>query len=175
MNIVQTLALAALMTLPGLCLAAAPELSISKSVVIHATPDVVWAKAKDFSGLNTWHPAVVKDEIVAGTDNQPGAERQLTLGDGGKVREKLIAFNDTGHSFKYAILDGVLPVSSYTSTFKVVAVGKDSSKVIWSGRFKRKDTRAKPADDANDAVAKKVIGGVYQSGLDSLKKLLEAK
>jgi len=175
MNIVQKLALAALVAVPGLCFAAAPELSVSKTVVIHATPDVVWAKAKDFSGLNTWHPAVAKDEIIAGTDNQPGAERQLTLGDGGKVHEKLIAFNDTGHSFKYAIVDGVLPVSNYTSTFKVVAVDKDSSKVTWSGKFQRKDTSAKPADDANDATAKKVISGVYQGGLDNLKKLLEAK
>lgn len=175
MNIVQKLALAALVTLPSLCFAAAPELSVSQSVVIHAMPDAVWAKARDFGALNTWHPAVAKDEMVAGTDNQPGAERQLTLGDGGKIHEKLIAFNDTGHSFKYAILDGALPVSAYTSTFKVVAVGKDRSKVTWSGQFKRKDTSAKPADDANDATAKKVISGVYQGGLDNLKKLLETK
>jgi hypothetical protein len=175
MNIVQKLALVALVTMPGLCFAAAPELSVSKSVVIHATPDAVWEKAKDFGALNTWHPAVAKDEIIAGTDNQAGAERQLTLGDGGKIHEKLIAFDDASHTFKYAIVDGVLPVSDYTSTFKVVAVGKDSSKVTWAGKFKRKDTGATPAADANDATAKKVIGGVYQGGLDNLKKLLEAK
>ena len=175
MNIVQKVAFAALVGLPGLCFAAAPELSVSKSVVIHATPDVVWAKAKDFGALNTWHPAVAKDEIVAGTDNQPGAERELTLGDGGKIHEKLIAFNDASRSFKYAILDGVLPISAYTATFKVAAVGKDSSKVTWAGKFKRKDTGATPAADADDATAKKVISGVYQGGLDNLKKLLEAK
>jgi len=175
MNIVQKVALAALVGLPGLCLAAAPELKVSKSVVIHATPDVVWAKAKDFGGLNTWHPAVTTDEIIAGTDNQPGAERQLTLADGGKIHEKLLAFSDARRSFKYAILDSVLPVSHYTSTFKVVADGKDSSKVTWAGIFQRKDTGAKPAEDANDATAKKVIGGVYSGGLDNLKKLLETK
>lgn len=175
MNIFQKMAVVALVGLPGLVLAAAPVLSVSKSVVIHATPDVVWAKAKDFGALNAWHPAVAKDEIIAGTDNQPGAERQLTLGDGGKVHEKLVAYNDAGHTFKYAIVDGVLPVSDYTSTFKVVADGKDSSKVTWSGKFKRKDTGAAPAADANDATATKVISGVYQSGLDNLKKLLETK
>ena len=167
------IAFVALVALPGIGLAAAPVLKVSKSVVIHATPDAVWAKAKDFGALNTWHPAVAKDEIVAGTDNQPGAERQLTLGDGGKVHEKLIAFNDKGHKFKYVIVDGVLPVTSYTSTFRVVAAGKGSARVIWSGTFKRKDTGPKPADDANDATATKVISGVYQTGLDNLKKVGE--
>ena len=167
------IAFVALVALPGISLAAAPVLKVSKSVVIHATPDAVWAKAKDFGALNTWHPAVAKDEIVAGTDNQPGAERQLTLGDGGKVHEKLVAFNDQSHQFKYVILDGVLPVTSYTSTFRVVAVGKDSAKVTWSGTFKRKDIGPKPADDANDATATKVISGVYQTGLDNLKKVVQ--
>jgi mxaD protein len=171
----QTIALLALVALPGLGMAAAPVLKVSKSVVIHATPDAVWDKAKDFGALNTWHPAVAKDEIVAGTDNQPGAERQLTLGDGGKVHEKLLSFNDKGHQFAYAIVDGVLPVSSYTSHFKIIAVGKDSAKVTWSGTFKRKDIGPTPADDANDATATKVIGGVYQTGLDNLKKVVETK
>ncbi len=175
MNIVHKLAFVALVALPGIGFAAAPVLKVSKSVVIHATPDVVWAKAKDFNALNTWHPAVAKDEIVTGTNNQPGAVRELTLGDGGKIHEKLIAFSDTGHQFKYAIVDGVLPVTSYTSTFKVTAVGKESSKVTWSGAFKRKDIGPKPADDGNDATAVKAIGGVYQGGLDNLKKVVEAK
>jgi hypothetical protein len=173
MKIFQTIALLALVALPGLGMAAAPVLKVSKSVLIHATPEAVWAKAKDFGALNTWHPAVAKDEIVAGADNQPGAERQLTLGDGGKVHEKLIAFNDQGREFKYVIVDGVLPVTSYTSTFRVVAAGKDSAKVTWSGTFKRKDVGATPADGANDATATKVISGVYQTGLDNLKKVIE--
>lgn len=170
----RTLAFAAFALLPALSLAAAPQLDVSRSVTIHATPAAVWAKAKDFGALDTWHPAVAKDEIVAGTDNRPGAERKLTLGNGGTIHEKLLAFDNAHRQFRYAILDGVLPVSHYTSTFRVTAAGKDSTRVTWSGVFKRKDTGAHPADDANDAAATTAIGGVYQSGLDNLKKLLEA-
>jgi hypothetical protein len=172
---IRTLAFAALLTAPIVSLAAAPVLKVSKSVTIHATPDVVWAKAKDFNGLNTWHPAVAKDEIVAGTNNQAGAERKLTLGDGGTVNEKLLRFDDAHRRFSYTILGGVLPVSHYTSTLRVTAVGKDSAKVTWSGKFKRKDTASKPASGADDAAATTAISGVYQSGLDNLKKIIETK
>lgn len=172
---IRTLAVAALVVLPATCLAAAPVLKVSKSVTIHATPAAVWEKAKNFDSLNTWHPAVAKDEIVAGTNNQPGAERKLTLGDGGTVHEKLLSFDNAHHRFSYTILGGVLPVSHYKSTLRVTAVGKDSAKVTWSGTFQRKDTGATPASDANDATATKTISGVYQSGLDNLKKIIETK
>ena len=89
--------------------------------------------------------------------------------------EKPLSFDDAHHRFTHTILDGVLPVSDYTSTFRVTAVGKDSARVTWSGAFKRKDTGAGPAAAANDATAIKTISSVYQSGLDNLKKLIEAK
>jgi len=174
-SIIRNVVLLAFVAIPTLSFATAPVLKVSKSVTIHATPAEVWAKARDFGGLNTWHPAVVKDEIVAGTNNKPGAERQLTLGDGGKIHEKLLAFDNKHHSFRYEILDGVLPVTSYKSTFTVKAAGQGLSKVSWTGSFKRKDTGSHPAADANDATAIKVIGGVYQSGLDNLKKIIETK
>ncbi len=174
MNRIRMLA-AALVLAPGLALAAAPTLKVSKSVTIHASAATAWAKVKDFGALNTWHPAVAKDDIVAGIDNQPGAERRLTLGDGGWVHEKLLSFDDAHHRFSYTILGGVLPVSDYHSTLHVVAIGKDSSKVTWSGTFKRKDTGEHPAADADDKAATTAIAGVYQSGLDNLKKILETK
>ena len=174
MNRIRMLA-AALVLAPGLALAAAPTLKVSKSVTIHASAATVWARVKDFGGLNTWHPAVSKDDIIAGTDNHPGAERKLTLGNGGWVHEKLLSFDNAHRRFGYTILGGVLPVSDYHSTLHVVAVGKDSSKVTWSGTFKRKDTSAHPAADADDKTATTTIAGVYQSGLDNLKKILETK
>jgi len=174
-NMIRNVVLLAFVALPTVSFASAPVLKVSKSVTIHATPAAVWAKAKNFDGLNTWHPAVVKDELVAGTNNKPGAERELTLGDGGKIHEKLLSFDDKHHSFRYEILDGVLPVTSYKSTFTVKAAGKGLSKVSWAGSFKRKDTGPHPAANANDATAIKVIGGVYQSGLDNLKKIVETK
>jgi mxaD protein len=166
----------------GLCLlaggftqAAAPPLTASKTITIDAPAAKVWQAAKDFDGLNKWHPAVATDEIVEGKNNTAGAVRLLTLKNGGTIKEKLLAFDAAGRSFKYAILEGVLPVSDYTSTFAVKSLGKGKSSVTWSGRFKRKNVGENPGDKENDKTAVDTMDGVYQSGLDNLKKMLEAQ
>ena len=166
----------ALMTVSGIAFAAgAPVLKVSKSVAINASAAKVWEQAKNFSGLNTWHPAVESDKILEGSDNKVGAVRLLSLKGGGTIKEKLLGYNDARRTFKYSILEGVLPVSNYTSTFAVVPTGKNTSKATWSGEFQRKDTGPKPADNANDKTATDTMAGVYQSGLDNLKKLAEGK
>ncbi|SRR6267154_2165714 len=166
----------------GLCLlacgfaqAAAPRLTVSKTITIDAPAAKVWRAVKDFNGLNTWHPAVATDEIVEGKNNTVGAVRLLTLKGGGTIKEKLLAFDAAGRSFKYAILEGVLPVSDYTSTIAVKSAGKNQSSVTWTGHFKRKNVGDNPADNENDKTARDTMGGVYQGGLDNLKKIVEAK
>src|SRR6202163_324926 len=155
--------------------AAAPRLTVSKTITIDASAAKVWHAAKDFNALNTWHPAVATDEIVEGKNNTVGAVRVLTLKSGGTIKEKLLAFNAPGRTFTYAIVEGVLPVSDYKSTLVVKPVGKDKSKVTWTGHFKRKNVGDKPADNENDKTAVDTISGVYQGGLDNLKKIAEAK
>ena len=153
----------------------APQLHTSKTVSIDAPAAKVWDAVKDFNALNSWHPAVATDEIVEGKNNVAGAVRLLTLKGGGTIKEKLLSYDSAGRSFKYAIVDGVIPVSSYQSTFIVKSSGDNQSSVTWSGHFKRKNVGDNPADNENDKAAKDTINGVYQSGLDNLKKMLEAK
>jgi len=146
---------------------------VTQSASIDAPAGKVWKAVKDFDALNTWHPAVAKDEIVEGTNDKVGAVRLLTLKDGGTIKEKLLGFDAAGRKFRYAILEGVLPVSDYTSSVTVVSAGKGKSKVIWSGRFRRKNTADNPADNENDKTAVDTITGVYRGGLDNLKKMME--
>jgi mxaD protein len=155
--------------------AAAPRLAVSKTITVDASAAKVWHAAKDFNGLNAWHPAVATDEIVEGKNNTVGAVRLLTLKGGGTIKEKLLAFDGAARSFKYAILEGVLPVSDYTSTFVVKSAGKNKSSITWTGHFKRKNVGDNPADSENDKTARDTIGGVYQAGLDNIKKIVEAQ
>lgn len=159
----------------GLSVAAAPQLQVKKSITIAAPADTVWDTAKNFNGLNTWHPAVASDQLVGGTNNTVGAVRLLTLKGGGTIKEKLLEFDDTGHRFRYTILEGVLPVSHYSSNFVVTSLGAHKTRVTWSGRFKRKNVGENPADNESDKAATDTISGVYQSGLDNLKKIVQAK
>ena len=175
MKIIKAIAITTTLLASTYASAAAPWLHVRQSVTLNAPAGKVWKAVKDFNALNTWHPALASDEIVEGTNNTAGAVRLLTLKGGGTIKEKLLAYDASGHSFKYAILEGVVPVSNYTSTFVVKPLGKAKSEVIWSGRFQRKDMGDHPSDKENDKTATDTVNGIYQGGLDSLKKIVEAK
>jgi hypothetical protein len=66
----------------------------------------------------------------------------LTLQDGGKIRETLLAHDDKGKNLKYNIVESPLPVSDYVSTIHVKPGKNGGSRVEWSSIFK-----AKGADD----------------------------
>lgn len=151
----------------------AKTLTVNEEIAINAPAAKVWEKVSNFNDLGAWHPAVKKTEIIAGENNKVGAERLLTLQDGGTIKEKLLGYNAKANTFKYSIIEGVLPVSSYVSSVTVKATGKNTSSVVWKGTFKRKDLSATPAEGQDDASVVKVITGVYKGGLENLKKITE--
>jgi mxaD protein len=176
MKIISAIAIALSLAVgSGRALAAAPWLHVTQKVDIQAPAGKVWDAVKNFDQLNTWLPPVDKDEIVEGKNNTVGAVRLLTLKGGGTVKEKLLAFTPSAHSFRYQIVESVLPVSHYTSVLTVKSAGKGKSTVTWSGRFKRKNEGPSPADTENDKAATDTITGVYQAGLPNLKKMLEGQ
>ena len=152
----------------------AKTLNVVEKVEINAPADLVWSKVKNFGDLGAWHPAVDKTEIIGRKNNVKGAVRLLTLQDGGTIKEKLLFYNEKGMTFKYQILEGVLPVSSYVSWISVKGSKKGVTTVVWKGSFKRKDTSANPAEGQDDAAAVNTITSVYQAGLDNLKKISES-
>ncbi len=148
-------------------------LKVKEEVTINAPSAKVWEKVSNFNDLGAWHPAVKTTEITNGENNKVGAERLLTLQDGGTINERLLAYNANAKTFSYSIIEGVLPVSNYESKVTVKPIGKDKSVVTWEGKFKRKDVSANPAEGQDDATAVKVITSVYRGGLDNLKKISE--
>ena len=68
---------------------------------IAASPQAVWDRVKNFHDMS-WHPAVAKTEGEGG--NSIGAQRVLTLGNGGQIHEKLEKYDDAKHSFFYRIV-----------------------------------------------------------------------
>lgn len=143
---------------------AAEPLYVVKSVELNQSADVVWKKVADFSDLGAWHPAVAKTEIVSGKSDHAGAKRVLTLQDGGKINETLTAYNQNAKAYSYKITDGVLPVSGYASTITVHTNGVGKSVVVWESHFL-------PKSPADEKTASDTIKGVYDGGLEQLKKI----
>lgn len=145
---------------------ASDSLYVIKTIDVDAPASKTWEKLSKFGDLGAWHPAIAKTQIVLGAEGQAGADRELTLKDGGKINETLTAYNDNDKSMSYVITESVLPVNDYASTLRVLSNGDKHSVVVWEGSFK-----SKPA--AGDKTALETISAVYEGGLANLKKLVE--
>jgi len=101
--------------------------------------------------------------------------RSLKLKGGGELIETLEGYDDAQKKYNYRAKNGgALPVTNYTSTIRVSAEGSGSV-VEWRGAFYRGYPNNDPPPDQNDEAAVKAVTGVYKSGLENLKKLVEAK
>jgi hypothetical protein len=136
---------------------AASAAQVTREATIDAEPAKVWAEIGSFCSISAWHPAIAKCEEIKTSD---ATMRHLTTGDGGMFEERLLAHDDKAMSYSYAILKSPLPVSDYQSTISV-AEKDGKSQVVWKSSFEPKGVSA--------AEAEKVVGGIYEAGLDALK------
>jgi hypothetical protein len=125
--------------------------------------DAVWSSIGGFNALPSWHPAVATSEA---SGEGKGSTRTLGLAGGGTIVERLEASDAARRSYRYSILSGPLPVADYVSELQVRDNGDGTSTVEWSSDFQPKGA------NEDDAVA--AIRGVYQAGLDNLRKMFGA-
>jgi hypothetical protein len=130
---------------------------VTRSIEIDAAPGLVWQRMGAFCSIAEWHPAIAKCEEER-INNEP--HRRLTTGDGGIFIEKLLGHDVDEMRYSYAIVESPLPVANYESTIRVNEQG-GKAVVTWNSSFEPKGV--------SEAEAVKLIGGIYQMGLDSLK------
>ncbi len=168
-------ALLALAVLPLTAFAHGPSpQKVDKSIVIKAEPEKVWAIVKDFGGIHKWHPGVASTKVEKkGNDTF----RTLTLKSGGTVYNKLRSADDADMKMRYEIVEGSLPVADYNA-FMTVKPGPNAGEttVNWVGRFYRVYKLNPPIPEGqDDESALKAVTGMYDAGLEGLKKLAESK
>ncbi len=137
---------------------------VSMSADLGVPAEQVWEMIRGFNALPDWHPGIEKSEIEG---EGRGSVRTLHLLGGGTITERLEAIDDTGKAYTYSIVSSPLPVANYTATIRLVDKADGSGcRVEWESDF-----QAAGAPEG-DAVA--AIQGVYQAGLDNLKKMFGA-
>jgi uncharacterized protein YndB with AHSA1/START domain len=134
--------------------------------VLAAPAARVWSIVAPFDGLAGWHPAFRSSVITNGVPaNLVGAERLLTLQDGGEIRERLIGFSEFKRTCVYTILSSPLPISDYVATIRVTPVTMgERAFVEWWSRFE-----TAPAD--REAMVG-LIRGVYEAGIEAVARKL---
>ena len=131
---------------------------INMKTDLNVAPDEVWKLIGGFNALPDWHPAVEKSEL-----EEEGSMRRLSLAGGGTIVEKLVSVDDKERVYSYSIIDSPLPVTNYEATIRVKDDGEGNTSVEWSSEF---EAEGAPENEAMD-----VIAGIYQAGLDNLKKM----
>ncbi len=125
----------------------------------------LWQKFGGWCAIAEWHPAVKKCEETKEGDD---VFRTLTLGDGGKIKEKLL--DKTPTSYRYAIVESPLPVKNYEAQFSVVPDDDDEDEVniVWAATYDA-------ADGKEDKDARGAIDGVFKDGIASIKEKVGPK
>ena len=122
-------------------------------------PADVWALVGDFCAIKDWHPAVAECEEI---EEEGATYRILTLGDGGKIKEKLTDKKDTGYS--YEIIESPLPVKNYSATLEINEDDEENAvEIEWEAEFDA-------ADGVEEAKAVEIITGIFKDGVTGIRK-----
>jgi NADPH:quinone reductase len=142
-------------------------IKVTRTAIIDAPIDRVWALLRDFNGHDHWHPAVAHSVIENDEPaDQLGCIRSFSMKEGGAIREQLLSLSDKDYSFTYCILDASLPLMRYVATCTLKPV-TDGSRTYWWWQ----STFDTPKGQEKELAA--VVGdGVYQGGFDGARAFL---
>lgn len=139
--------------------------TVTISSVIDAPVEKVWARIRDFNGLPSWHPRMVKSQIEDGKDaTEIGCVRNFQLASGPTLREKLTAFSDKDFLVGYSILETPQPLTNHKATLQLRRVTDgDRTYAEWTASFDA-------APEEADKLAQGMGANVFQGGFNALKE-----
>lgn len=108
------------------------------SARLDADIDRVWAVVGDFHGVATWLSGLETCVPRGGLDSREvGAIREFTVRGGATLQERLVAYDDVGHSYSYEFVGTIpYPVSSYRGTAHLLPIVEDGTTFVeWFGDF----------------------------------------
>jgi hypothetical protein len=133
------------------------------SAEIPDSAERVWERIGGFGSLPDWLPYIPKSELSEG-----GRVRRLTNPNGDTIIERLVAFDNEGRSYSYAIMQAPFPVTNYLSTLRVQGSnGGKTCRVEWTGSFTPKGV--------SKTDAAKLFQGIYDDGLKALSAGLASR
>lgn len=144
-------------------------MKVSRSVIIKAPIDTVWAVVRAFDGVVHWNPGVVAARMETGAPTAVGSVRHLDIADGTVFRETLLAHSDIDRLYAYDIVEGPLPCTDYVSVHRFIPITDgDMTLGIWSGEF-----NCAPADEEK---LEAIVGDmIYRDGMRGLNAYLKGK
>lgn len=140
---------------------------VTRSTIIDAPIERVWAVLRDFNSHDQWHDVVAQSRIEGGeASSQVGCVRNFTLKDGNHIREQLLTLSDTEYKSTYCIVEATVPLQRYVAAVTLKPV-TDGNRTFWHWE----STFSTPPGmerELRDMVAQ----GVYEAGFENLRRHL---
>jgi hypothetical protein len=93
------------------------------STVIEAPVEAVWEIVRDFNAMPSWNPNITESRIENGlAADVVGCVRDFRLADDTRVRERLLALDDSRYFFTYNFETPAFPVENYHCTLELIPV-----------------------------------------------------
>ena len=140
---------------------------VTRSTIIDAPLERVWAVLRDFNSHNQWHNVVQASHIEGDErSDQVGCIRNFVLQDGHHIREQLLALSDRAHSCTYCIVQATVPLMRYVSTLRLKRI-TDGNRTFchWTSTFATPPGQERELGDM-------VAQDVYQAGFNNLRQYL---
>jgi NADPH:quinone reductase len=142
-------------------------LRVTRSTVIDAPVERVWAVLRDFNSHDAWHPAVANSHIENGeAADRVGCVRDFHLRDGAHIREQLLVLSDESFISTYCILDATVPLRRYVATVTLKRI-TDGDRTFWHWQSTF-DVPPGREQEFADMVGR----GVYEAGFEGLRRFL---
>jgi hypothetical protein len=97
---------------------------IRKEILIHASPEQVWAALRDWGAL---HERLVPGFAV--DTRLDGDDRIVTFFNGAVARERLVDLDDQARRLVWSIVDG--PYTHHNGSAQVFADGEHAARFVW--------------------------------------------
>jgi NADPH:quinone reductase len=137
---------------------------VTRSTVIDAPIERVWAVLRDFNSHDQWHDVVEQSHIEGRRrSDQVGCVRSFTLEDGNHIREQLLTLDDKAYKSTYCIVESTVPLQRYVATVTLKPV-TDGNRTFWHWE----SSFATPPGQEK-ALRDLVAQGVYEAGFANLR------
>ncbi len=141
---------------------------VTRSTIIDAPIERVWAVLRDFNSHDQWHDVVAHSRIEGDErGDQVGCIRSFTLQDGNRIREQLLTLDEREHKSTYCIVEATVPLQRYVAAVTLKPV-IDGRRTFWHWE----STFATPPGMERE-LREMVAGGVYEAGFANLRRHLE--
>ena len=142
---------------------------VTRSTVIDAPIERVWAVLRDFNSHDQWHTVVEQSRIEGGERaDQVGCIRNFSLRDGNRIREQLLTLDDRTHTSTYCILEATVPLQRYVATVTLRPV-TDGDRTFWHW-----ESRFATPPGMERELREMVGRDVYDAGFANLRRHLES-